>query len=481
VNLIPICCFNNRYLHGWLQHRFPAPNQQQYQLIARARQFSSFLVIVGTMAGPDKFDPKEAIILQNKDEVLIPLLTNVLPTAKEFKDAVASLSPEQKAFAESFRAMQLESSVFGVCVIQLKPQLERLLELPEGSLTKEIQLTQDLMSLFVEYQIPGDLLSYDGAVDADVSSKVSKVKVYVQSVLDVIESAKEKQLIEEERKADMRAEAMFANHSPIPPPMADSRAGSLMGANESYSPARTRPATFAMRFGMGENNMAAPVMQSPPMMMRSCAPPAPVAHATSVIPYDSEFTTSSNSGKRPEQMQPGRQMQESQGPTDVPFPGSTLPVGDDFTLIPKVLDKKLEKYDTSNALRSTIIKTGPNWTRMRQDNLLTPIKASNLSPSDIETEKKKAFDLLDAISRSGTLPIACAELHVIVGVSHCFDNDLMGTVIQDNINPIEKCERSSLMIASTIYGEPANTLVVDEQQLERLTGSFPLLFADESG
>jgi hypothetical protein len=118
---------------------------------------------------------------------------------------------------------------------------------------------------------------------------------------------------------------------------------------------------------------------------------------------------------------------------------------------------------------------------MRQDNLLTPIKASNLSPSDIETEKKKAFDLLDAISRSGTLPIACAELHVIVGVSHCFDNDLMGTVIQDNINPIEKCERSSLMIASTIYGEPANTLVVDEQQLERLTGSFPLLFADESG
>jgi hypothetical protein len=45
--------------------------------------------------------------------------------------------------------MQLESSVFGVCVIQLKPQLERRLELPEGALTKEIQLTQDLMSLFL--------------------------------------------------------------------------------------------------------------------------------------------------------------------------------------------------------------------------------------------------------------------------------------------------------------------------------------------
>jgi hypothetical protein len=117
---------------------------------------------------------------------------------------------------------------------------------------------------------------------------------------------------------------------------------------------------------------------------------------------------------------------------------------------------------------------------MRQKNLLTPIQSSTLSPPDIEMEKKKAFDLLDAISRSGTLPIACAELHVVVAVSHCFDNDLMGTIIQDNINPIEKLERSSLMIASTIYGEPAQKLLEDEHDLERLTGSFPLLFADES-
>jgi hypothetical protein len=52
----------DRHLHGWLQHRFPA-DEQRYQLIARARQFSSFLVIVGTMAGADTFDPNDAIIL----------------------------------------------------------------------------------------------------------------------------------------------------------------------------------------------------------------------------------------------------------------------------------------------------------------------------------------------------------------------------------------------------------------------------------
>jgi hypothetical protein len=82
-------------LHGWLQHRLPA-NDQWYQLIARARQLPSFLVIVGTMAGADTFDPKDAIILQNKGEAIVPILMNVLSTAKEFKDAVLSLSPEQK-------------------------------------------------------------------------------------------------------------------------------------------------------------------------------------------------------------------------------------------------------------------------------------------------------------------------------------------------------------------------------------------------
>jgi hypothetical protein len=40
----------------------------------------------------------------------------------------------------------LESSLFAVMLIQIKPQLERLLRLPIGSLTKEVHpdsLTQD--------------------------------------------------------------------------------------------------------------------------------------------------------------------------------------------------------------------------------------------------------------------------------------------------------------------------------------------------
>ncbi len=34
------------------------------------------------------------------------------------------------------------STLFGVCVLQIKPQLEKLLNLPNDALTKEIALTQ---------------------------------------------------------------------------------------------------------------------------------------------------------------------------------------------------------------------------------------------------------------------------------------------------------------------------------------------------
>lgn len=35
-----------------------------------------------------------------------------------------------------------ESTLFGVCIIQIKPQMEKVLCLPPDSLTKEIKLTQ---------------------------------------------------------------------------------------------------------------------------------------------------------------------------------------------------------------------------------------------------------------------------------------------------------------------------------------------------
>jgi len=46
-------------------------------------------------------------------------------------------------------------------------QLEKVLKLPANSLTKEIRLTQDLLSLFIDYQVPTDLLTFDGNISLD--------------------------------------------------------------------------------------------------------------------------------------------------------------------------------------------------------------------------------------------------------------------------------------------------------------------------
>jgi hypothetical protein len=75
-----------------------------------------------------------------------------------------------------------EAPVFSVAIIQIKPQLEKVLNLPAGALTKEIELTQDLMNLFIDYQIPSDLLSCSGDSGATLAVQVNSVKGYVANV-----------------------------------------------------------------------------------------------------------------------------------------------------------------------------------------------------------------------------------------------------------------------------------------------------------
>jgi hypothetical protein len=191
-----------RHLHTYLFHRFENDSLlSTLKLRAEARQFSSYIVLVGRITSATTFDPKYGMIVQNKDEVVIPLELETIPSAKEFKDAISSLSPEQQRFATAFRSMQLESTLFGVCVIQIKPQLERVLNLPADSLTKEIRLAQDLMELFITYQIPSDLVSYDGEAICSVGEKVNRVKANVAAIRDMINAAKEREIEEKRQEA----------------------------------------------------------------------------------------------------------------------------------------------------------------------------------------------------------------------------------------------------------------------------------------
>lgn len=58
---------------------------------------------------------------------------------------------------------------------------------------------------------------------------------------------------------------------------------------------------------------------------------------------------------------------------------------------------------------------------------------------------------------------------------HSFDESLIETVVQKNVNPIEKVERSLLIMASTLHQLPAEALV-NRDQVPRLTEFCPGLF-----
>lgn len=134
----------------------------------------------------------------------------------------------------------------------------------------------------------------------------------------------------------------------------------------------------------------------------------------------------------------------------------------DYTKIPSTLDAKLLTAEGGAAIRPTTIKVGETWTKRSQKALLGKPKEEALHTEEQQREKQAAFDLLDALSCSGALPIACCSLHVVVAATHAFDQSLLDTVIQQNVNPIEKLERSSLLVATTIHDAPAGRLLRDE-------------------
>lgn len=153
-------------------------------------------------------------------------------------------------------------------------------------------------------------------------------------------------------------------------------------------------------------------------------------------------------------------------PTTATKDGGQAPSGDpmDYTRIPRELDKKFETFDEDGALRPTIINPGDVWNRTAQKSLLAAPASANLYTKEQKDEKNRAFDLLDALSRSGALAIDHASLHVVIAATHCFDKTLLDTVIQNNVNPIEKVERSLMLVATTVHDQSASEMLADDQR-----------------
>ena len=409
-----------RYLHGFVGHSFPQYSKDRLFFNARARQFSSFIVLLGRITSATEFQPKYGLIVKNRDSISIPLELEQIPTPKQFRDAIESLSPEQQAFAKAYRSMQLESTLFGILVIQIKPQLERVLNLPNDSLTKEIQLTEDLQDLFIRYQIPSDLLSYSGKPDAPESFKIEAVKAQVKIMMDMIENAKKKEI--DQAKQVREATRLV---------------GAVSSSVQTVGPTFSGSKRHVVRKGKSNK----------------------VSKGGAAIKKD-ESDDPSGTG----QVDKEKQWNEA---TDENFI--------DFTKIPILLDGLFEQYDEDSALHSTIINVSDTWTKEFQKDLLSKPEKRSVGADEQARERSRTFDLLDSLTRSGVFGIDDSSLHVVLAATHSFDRTLMRTVIQDNINPIEKVERSNLIISSAIHNVPVIDLI-KEEHLERVIASSPKIF-----
>lgn len=409
---------------------------------------------------------------------------STIPTPKEFKDAIESLSPQQQAFAKAFRSMQLESTLFGILVIQIKPQLEKVLKLPDDSLTKEIKLTQELMDLFITYQIPSDLLAFDEnnnvqdgviIVGSSPVEKVAAVKKHVAAMYEMINASKNEELqgrkmeeaylnpIKYERSHSYNSDMSLASEEDCeelecraaPPPRAR---GMMM-----------RSASLKMKESAIGGMARASKMVSNAVGMASAAMPTAVS---SPVVQASEATLEQNVTEPPKV-----ERSQSQQHLDNDEDNGTLATGRDYTQVPKEMDARFETLDVDGQVRPTIINPSDLWQKSSQKALLAKPESTVLDTEAQKKEKDAAFDLLDALTKSGAIPVEHASLHVVVAATHCFDKSVLETIVQDNVNPIDKVERSTLIMATTVHQQPAETLIKDVQ-VPRVKDTSPMLFAE---
>ena len=124
----------------------------------------------------------------------------------------------------------------------------------------------------------------------------------------------------------------------------------------------------------------------------------------------------------------------------------------DITTIPSILDRNFEKFCDGDSVRSTIVHIGNNWNRCQYKSVASSSPDNSpLQSNEIENEKKKAFALLDALTKSGALTLEASSLHVVLVATHVFDKTIVDTIVENNCNPIDHIERTTAVMAQVVH------------------------------
>eukprot|EP01064_Diplonema_japonicum_P028213 TRINITY_DN4274_c0_g8_i1.p1 TRINITY_DN4274_c0_g8~~TRINITY_DN4274_c0_g8_i1.p1 ORF type:complete len:913 (+),score=223.43 TRINITY_DN4274_c0_g8_i1:28-2739(+) len=419
-----------RYLHSYVCNQFSNDLSVQLHLKARATQFCSFVLVLGRIGSNELFLPSHAVLVKNKDELDIPLMLETIPTKKEFEKAIKSISPEMQRFATAYRAMQMEATLFGVAVFQVKPQMEKVLNLPDESLTKEIQLSLDLTELLVKYQIPSDLLSFQqnyGDAEKDTTEKVGCVKTYAENMKEMLREVKKSQI-------DNVAQQLSRNSSIVTPEMEQECCQRYMSEDEDM--------------GMDEECFSAGMELQADVEEECC--------------LDEDCSESLAEQEEMEVQSQDASPEKETTPTErEEVPSTSL----DIIAVPHKMEEGIAALGEAASLRPTIIHLSEEWQRLRQGGLLAKPRMQNLDTDDMREEKSSAFDLIESLTKSGLLSFDNVDMHVVVASTHCFDLTVMDTLVIDNVNPIEKVQQATLVLASVVHGKNEAELVEHAEKL----------------
>ncbi|KAJ9460387.1 hypothetical protein DIPPA_02834 [Diplonema papillatum] len=366
-------------------HDVPLP---ELALTASARQYAGFALLLGTIGGPDLFLPECAMLVQNRDEFHIPLVRKDMMAAEGAERILASLSPEQQRFARAYRQMQKDNSLFAVCIVHIKPQLENALNLPPSALSKEVKLTQDVLELLQTYGVSVDLLRFrpdspDDEGQLSAENKVSVVANTVKKVQTVVRS------IEEQRVQEAKLRSAVDHRDPT-------------------------------------------------------------ERTTSLLPELPEDVKKAAAGVS----QTAEKSGEAEGPTGSLFSQSNVDVSK-FSSAVETAVHNMQDTRPFGAVNPVLVRAGDTWVlNSTSGKLLAPPSTILLSTEKQLNHKLQTMSLLDSLTRTGTLPLVDTVLHIIASNVSAFDKDLMDTLTQDNVNPIDQAELSLIAAACALYGQP---------------------------
>lgn len=125
--------------------------------------------------------------------------------------------------------------------------------------------------MFIKYQIPSDLVSYDGPAESSKEAKIAQVKEYVGRMQAMLDSSKKAELEAAQQQQKMRlAQPTYDSYASLPPSV-PVPVMPIMAMMESAPMARSLSVS---------RSRAAPAPGGAPPPPRSAAPPPPPPTAT---------------------------------------------------------------------------------------------------------------------------------------------------------------------------------------------------------